>query len=132
MTKNTVIPLIFKISSFLFAVLIFALSSIPYAHTPFEFRFSDKLLHLLVYLLFSILLFFSFHTSKGVFWQRNAYLFTLIIGIIYGLSDELHQGFVPGRQKDVFDFLADLLGVLLGLYVIWLSLKFRSKSKIVS
>jgi len=82
--------------------------------------------------LFSILLFFSFHTSKGVFWQRNAYLFTLIIGIIYGLSDELHQGFVPGRQKDVFDFLADLLGVLLGLYVIWLSLKFRSKSKIVS
>jgi VanZ family protein len=128
-TKNTIISLIFKTSSFLFAVLIFTLSSIPYAQSPFNFRMSDKLLHLLVYLFFSILLFFAFHTSIRPFWQRNAYLFSLIIGVIYGLSDELHQGFVPGRQKDVFDFLSDLIGVLLGLFIIYLSLKFRSKNE---
>jgi VanZ family protein len=132
MNKRSAISLIFKISSFLFAVLIFALSSIPYAQTPFEFRFGDKLLHLLVYILFSILLFFSFYTSVKVFWQKYAYLFALIIGTVYGLLDELHQGFVPGRQQDILDFLADLLGTLLGLFIIWLSLKFRSKKKLTT
>ena len=132
MNKKSVISFISKAVSFLFAVLIFAFSSIPYAQAPFEFRFGDKLAHLLLYLLFSVPLFFSFYTSVKVFWQKYAYLFALVIGTVYGLLDELHQGFVPGRQKDVFDFLADLAGTLLGLFIIWLSLEFRSKKKLTT
>ena len=126
--KSSAISFIFKIAAFLYAILIFVFSSIPYARTPLGFELGDKLLHLLVYLIFSLLLFFSFYTSPRIFWQRYAYLFSLIVGIIYGLLDEVHQGLVPGRQQDVFDFLADLLGVLLGLFMVWLSLKFAGKT----
>ncbi len=32
------------------------------------------------------------------------------LSVLYGVSDELHQMFVPGRSVDVFDLLADALG----------------------
>lgn len=131
MNRNKIaISYIFKASSLLFAILIFIFSSIPNARVPFEFHLGDKFLHLLEYLLFSILLFFSFYTSVRAFWQKNAHPLTLIIGTIYGLSDEFHQGFVPGRQRDFFDFLADLAGVLVGLFIAWLLLKKANNKKI--
>ena len=38
---------------------------------------------------------------------------------LFGASDEWHQSFTPGRQADVFDWLADTLGACLAvsLYV---------------
>lgn len=36
----------------------------------------------------------------------------MLIGAIYGLSDEWHQSFVPGRDCSVYDVAADALGVL--------------------
>jgi VanZ family protein len=43
-----------------------------------------------------------------------AHLAFLGIGILFALSDEWHQSFVPGRDPSAGDFLADFLGVLLG------------------
>ena len=47
---------------------------------------------------------------------------TLIaIGIIYGVSDEWHQSFVPGRNPSISDLLADAMGVLMGYaFTYWL------------
>jgi len=36
-------------------------------------------------------------------------------GLLYALSDEIHQIFSPGRFFDVFDLFMDMMGVLLGL-----------------
>jgi VanZ family protein len=38
----------------------------------------------------------------------------LAIGACYGASDELHQRFVPGRDSDGWDLLADTVGSALG------------------
>ena len=38
----------------------------------------------------------------------------LIIAVLYGLSDETHQIFVPGRYFDLADLLADACGIYLG------------------
>jgi len=35
-----------------------------------------------------------------------------MISTTYGAADEWHQSFVPGRQADAADFLADALGAL--------------------
>jgi VanZ family protein len=35
-----------------------------------------------------------------------------MIGTAYGATDEWHQSFVPGRQADAADVLADALGAL--------------------
>jgi VanZ family protein len=37
-------------------------------------------------------------------------LITFIFGSIYGISDELHQYFVPGRSVEFLDWVADTLG----------------------
>ena len=43
------------------------------------------------------------------------------LGMLYGASDEWHQGFVRGRSPDVADWLADVMGVAVG-YVVLLAL----------
>ena len=37
-----------------------------------------------------------------------------IFALVFGLSDEWHQSFVPGRMADGWDLLADAAGALLG------------------
>ena len=36
------------------------------------------------------------------------------ISALYGVTDEYHQRFVPGREFDVFDMAADALGSIVG------------------
>jgi VanZ family protein len=41
-------------------------------------------------------------------------LFTVIFGLVYGLSDEFHQLYVPGRSCSGFDLIIDTAGSFLG------------------
>jgi VanZ family protein len=47
--------------------------------------------------------------------RRHAWLLALALGSLYGVSDEIHQSFVRGRQADPLDWVADTLGVLAGI-----------------
>lgn len=54
------------------------------------------------------------NTWKGMpTYRRHLWIFLLVS--LYGMTDEFHQGFVPGRDLDVRDWVADSLGALLGL-----------------
>lgn len=57
---------------------------------------------------------------------RKAPLSLLITGL-YGVSDEVHQYFVPGRSASPYDALADLLGagIVCGLWYFKLSRRER-------
>lgn len=44
----------------------------------------------------------------------RAVLMAIVIATLYGVSDEYHQRFVPGRSFDVLDMLADLVGSVVG------------------
>jgi len=61
--------------------------------------------------------------------KSSRIFYVLIIGIIYGLTDELHQSFVPGRTSDIYDFLVDLIGIILSLCLFNLILKALNKFK---
>src|SRR5204862_2943433 len=41
-------------------------------------------------------------------------LLTVLLTSAYGASDEMHQGFVPEREADVNDWLADTTGAVCG------------------
>lgn len=41
-------------------------------------------------------------------------LFATLLGGLYGVSDEFHQSFVPGRYPSVSDVVADTVGSLAG------------------
>lgn len=40
----------------------------------------------------------------------------VVLVVLYGLLDEFHQYFVPGRTVDIYDALADAAGALLGAW----------------
>jgi len=110
----------FKFIALVYAVLIFIISSIPQITLPFlGFTLEDKVYHFLEYAIFSFLLFLAFFKSQRDFFRRNVFLFSSLIGIIYAYSDEFHQRFVPGRLYDLYDFLADCLGIILIQTILW-------------
>ena len=108
------------------ALLIFALSSIESASLPsLEFKLADKLIHLGEYGLLGFL-FARFFVHLG--W-KNPYLWAVLIASMYGVADEIHQYYVPGRTMEVYDWIADTLGGLGGsqAYRLWLK-KFKKNS----
>ncbi len=120
----------FKYLALFYALLIFAVSTIPQVPPPWSFRWGDKVLHFVEYGIFSFLLFLAFFTSGKEFFKKNVFLLSSIIGIAYGLSDEIHQKFIPGRSCDVFDFLADCLGIIFVQLIIFIYLKMEFRRKL--
>ncbi len=121
---------VFKYMALFYALLIFVASAIPQLPPPLEFKWGDKVTHFIEYGIFSMLLFLAFFNSGKEFLKKNVFVLSILIGVIYGLSDEIHQKFVPGRNCDVHDFLADGLGILLVQAAIWWYLKRRAKDAI--
>jgi len=107
----------FRIFAALWALLIFALSSIPgAAFPPSQVLSQDKLIHAAVYAVLGALLFLALHRR----WSHKTSVLVLIAGAtatLYGFTDEFHQMFVPGRFADLRDVLADGVGGFLGALV---------------
>ena len=103
-----------------YAILILIVSSIPDLSPPqLGFEYQDKLYHFIEYSIFSVLLFFALLNSSKDFLRKNVLLISLLIGASFGILDELHQKFIPGRQADVLDFTADFVGVALIQICFW-------------
>lgn len=58
---------------------------------------------------------------------KHIYLISFIVCVLYASSDEFHQLFVPGRSGQVTDVLIDLIGVVLGLLLVFLIRCFRKE-----
>ena len=100
-------------------------SSIP--RTPlFSIPHFDKLVHTGMFTVFVIFLIFGFDKqSKGIIF-RHRYTFSLIIGVIYSIGTEWYQYvYVPGREGEFWDIMANLVGCITG------SLIFLYREKIV-
>jgi VanZ family protein len=81
----------------------------------------DKLVHFGIFFIFGLLVYRALFTqnSPPVFSYKKIWIM-LVIVIGYGIFDELHQGFTPGRSVDLKDLLADTGGGLLaGLMAYW-------------
>ena len=49
-------------------------------------------------------------------------IFSEMCIILYAITDEIHQLFIPGRNGNVVDVLIDSCGGLIGIGVIWLAM----------
>lgn len=72
--------------------------------------FADKAIHAAVYGGLSFVLWKALRSSLRGASGRRVALLTLGLTTLYGMSDEFHQSFVPGRSADVFDVAADAVG----------------------
>ncbi|MDF1563469.1 MAG: VanZ family protein [Deltaproteobacteria bacterium] len=97
------------------AALIFYLSHQPqWPFAPPQILGVDKLLHLAAFAALAALILFALGEQGATPGGRAL---VAVLGVGWGVLDELHQAFVPGRFADPWDALADALGVLLVLAV---------------
>lgn len=52
-----------------------------------------------------------------------------IIGLLYAISDEIHQGFSPGRSPKIIDVIIDLEGNMFGLLGVLLIIMLIKRNK---
>ena len=88
----------------LWAALIFVVSAIPSAGSAGDVELRGALLHIGEYAVLAALL-----RQAGMSWR-----WCVLATVLYGLSDELHQAVVPGRDASVPDLLFDAVGALIG------------------
>jgi VanZ family protein len=98
----------------LLAGVIFAASSRS-AVAGMGFNGSDKVAHFSVYGLLGTLV------CRALRPDWRGALLALAAVSFFGATDEWHQSFVPGRDADLMDWLADTSGAALavGLYFFW-------------
>ncbi len=109
----------FHVPVIILAIVIFVLSSIPKLTPPnLGFELQDKFYHFLVYAVFGFLVarsFFSLQFSDN--FHKYYLVFAILFSAIYGLSDEIHQSYVPGRFSSIGDFIADSSGSVIGVLI---------------
>ncbi len=93
-------------------MIIFIISNQPKADIP-SFGVWDTLLkkglHFLAYALLALL------ALRGTGEGKRPYLWALIITVLYAVSDEYHQTFIPGRHGQLMDVFIDNAGGLTAL-----------------
>jgi VanZ family protein len=103
----------------LYAGAIFFLSaqSHPEDQLPsFLFKYvSDKVLHAVEYGILSLLCYRAFRWAAGPAVARQAVVLAIVTASVYGLTDEVHQSFVPLRESSWQDWLADTVGATLAV-----------------
>lgn len=92
------------------AIVLFVLSALPHLGRAPSFPFSDKVAHMILYAVLGATLAWGWSRSP----RPVPHLMVLLAGVLYGLSDEWHQMYVPGRVPDLADWLADVVGLLVG------------------
>ncbi len=109
----------------LYAAVIFVASSISQPPSLPEIV-SDKGLHGGLYAGFALVVLRALARR----WDRVTLLTamaTIVVTVLYGISDEFHQSFVPGRTSDVADVAADAIGGTVAVGLAWLVARFGAR-----
>ena len=98
--------------------LLFLLSSIP-GSSPLLWRSFNLTAHALAYGVLGALVLHALAGGRlrGITVRHAAG--AVIVAGLYGVSDELHQRFVPGRTAELLDLSADVGGALCGVLAVW-------------
>ena len=100
----------------LLAGIIFYISSLSFETTSTGgFGWQTTVYHFYVFFFLTIFLLISL--IKGNSKNKNLIFIGIILAILYGISDEIHQIFVPGRVSAISDVLINSIGILLAGYL---------------
>ncbi len=94
---------------------IFLLSHTPGDDLPSAFGGFDKLCHGAAYATLALSCLYAIDPIRR---DRNFFLTgcaVVLFCLLYGISDEYHQSFIPGRSPDWHDIVADTTGALLAV-----------------
>lgn len=110
----------------LYCGIIYWLSDQQTLPAPDWFNFQDKLHHAIAY---AVMAYFAWRSLRHSINKPIILGLTIIVfSSLYGASDEWHQSFVIGRNSSVGDWVADTLGALCMVFVIFKWELFRPKN----
>ncbi|MBW1745742.1 MAG: VanZ family protein [Deltaproteobacteria bacterium] len=89
----------------------------------------DKVLHFFAYAILGVLFLMAFRTQRFKENINMVIMLSILSSSLYGLSDEVHQYFVPSRNADIMDFFADVMGSIFGVCVFKLIYSFKRRYK---
>ncbi len=104
----------------LWAAIIFlfsCLSAKPVSKIYWKEFAIKKTAHIVEYGIFTILLYRALKESG--MGKKKAGIFAVLFSSFYGMTDEYHQMFTPGREPRIRDVIFDTIGSILAIYSIW-------------
>ena len=131
-TTSTVMKVLRCIPAIFIGCCSWYLSSQPHVPLP-DFNMSDKVVHLACFAGFSFFTAMAFFGLKPLDGRKSTIakriLFPAVVISRYGIIDEIHQSFVPGRSCSFLDWCADTVGALIGSTLFFFLVKFLSRKK---
>jgi hypothetical protein len=118
---------LFWIITILLAGVIFYFSSFAFSKTLGDgggsvTNWKSIVYHITIFFALALFFFISFIRGR---WNSKLFIFSILVLIAYGILDEIHQFFVPGRYSSFVDVGFNSLGILLAFmfYLIILELE---------
>lgn len=110
------------------AAAIFTLSSMSRLPAPPD-AFTDKHAHVTAYAILAALIVWGFTDGAPARTTWRTAAAAAVLATLYGVTDEWHQSFVPGRELSGADLAADALGALLaaGALRAWAIIRIRAR-----
>ena len=116
------------IFAIIYTIFIASVSSLPKSSLPGnDLLLSDSgslmaqtisnLMHIPEYSLLTFLWLKAYRNKKGAKISNRNLALILFFLLLFAVSDEVHQSFVPGRSASFMDAGLDLLGILSGLWI---------------
>lgn len=84
-----------------------------------------KSAHFIIYMILGFLLMNAM--VRGKLSIQYSYIVSFLISVLYAISDEVHQHFVPGRGPGIKDVVIDAMGALMGITIFLLMYKVTNK-----
>lgn len=102
-----------------YALAIFVQSSFPGTSFPkVDLLNADKLVHAVIYFVLTFSICHALvHQRRYGYVREHWFVCAFLIATLYALSDETHQYFTPNRSAEIMDMNADVLGIVLALFV---------------
>ena len=98
----------------IYMTVIFYLSGLSSTGISLGFDESGFLLHIIEYFILCFLIHRGFSNSSLGFSTYSFLAFSISISVLYGITDEIHQSFIPNRTASLIDIFADFVGSVSG------------------
>ena len=108
----------YQFPAIFWALCIFVESSVPGRKLPVFPHGFDKLVHATIFFILCWFVHRAFRFQTNTLILHTSLFLAVAVSIFYGVTDEFHQIYVPGRTPDPYDLLADSMGAALYVMIV--------------
>lgn len=107
------------------AIVIFYVSSLTFLGPVGKSNIYSTLYHISSFFFFAFFLQIALVKGKN----KKLILLAFLIATFYGVTDEFHQLFVPGRSANIFDVFIDAIGITYSALFYLITITYRDVKK---